>query len=60
MSADQHARNVSVVRGLLERTGNADLSAMLGLDEEFRHTAPEPQLRRTPGLRPRPIYHGNS
>ena len=53
MTPAQHPRNVAAVRSLLERTGNADLSQMLGLDE---HTASEPQDRRSPQLRLRPSY----
>ena len=56
MSPAQHTANVAVVRSLLERTGNADLSQMLGLDEAYAHTGPEPQLRRTPQMRLRPSY----
>ena len=51
MTHEQHTANVSVVRGLLERTGNQDLEGILGLDEPFVHTGPEPQLRRTPAPR---------
>ena len=53
MTPAQHTRNVAAVRCLLERTGNADLSQMLGLDE---HTATEPQDRMVPQLRLRPSY----
>ena len=51
MTHEQHTANVSVVRGLLERTGNQDLAGILGLDEPFVFTGPEPQLRRTPAPR---------
>lgn len=57
MNAEQYQANVATVRSLLERTGNTDLEAMLGLDEEYLHTGPI-RYGRTPvprnGSRPAP------
>lgn len=50
VTPEQHASNVATVRSLLERTGNQDLSAILGLDEPFQHTAPV-RYGRTPAPR---------